>query len=195
MSQPKIIAICGLMRSGKDTIANYLSEKYGYQNVKIAETLKKMMGLLFGISSDQLEGDSKDVTDPHWGITPRSALQFFGTEVMQIEVQRLLPDIGRTFWISSFVKNLHKTSPQSPLYVISDMRFVHEYEYLIKHFHKDNVLVLKVKRNPASSTPQSHVSEMEFELIKEDVLIYNDDSIKSLQNKIDNLMVVRSQSN
>ena len=40
---PKIIAICGVMRSGKDTIANHLVENYGYENVKIADTLKRVL--------------------------------------------------------------------------------------------------------------------------------------------------------
>jgi len=182
---PKVIAICGVMRSGKDTIANYICEKYDYKHVKIADTLKKTVSVLFGFTQEQLECESKDSIDKSWGITPRAAMQFLGTEIMQYEIQKLLPNIGRKFWISSVVAKLNSKD----VYVISDMRFVHEYEYLVEHFQKENVYVIKVQRPNIVSS--QHASEKEFEQIKEDILIVNDSCISSLQKKIDDLLSVK----
>ena len=183
---PKIIAVCGLMRSGKDTVSNYLVDQYGYQNVKIADTLKKTLGVLFGFNHDQLEGNKKDALDPYWEITPREAMQFFGTEIMQYEIQKLLPNIGRKFWMSSLLGKL-STDPDQ-LYVISDMRFVHEYECLVNKFDRKNVFIIKISRPDVTCNPCKHSSESEYEFIKEDVMIINDDTITSLHKKIDNLI-------
>lgn len=187
---PKIIAICGVMRSGKDTIANHLVENYGYENIKIADTLKKVVSILFGFSHDQIEGASKDKVDEHWNITPRSAMQFFGTEIMQYQIQRLCPNVGRTFWMSSLCAKL-STQPQEKRFVISDLRFVHEYEYLIKTYGVENVYVMKVFRtNISLNTSCQHASEKDYESIPENVKIYNDDTIESLYKKIDDILII-----
>lgn len=185
---PKIIAICGVMRSGKDTIANHLVENYGYENVKIADTLKRVVSILFGFSHDQIEGNAKDKVDDHWGITPRAAMQFFGTEIMQYQIQRLCPDIGRTFWMSSLCAKLNAL-PKDKQFVISDLRFVHEYEYLVKTFGIENVYVMKVSRtNLPLNVGCQHVSERDYEAIPENIKICNDDTLPSLYKKIDDIM-------
>jgi hypothetical protein len=40
---PKVILICGKKRSGKDTLANYIVNKYCYYKLSLADTLKKMI--------------------------------------------------------------------------------------------------------------------------------------------------------
>jgi len=185
----RIIAICGLMRSGKDTVADYLCTKWGYEKLRIADTLKKTMHLLFGFSTEQLEGDHKDAIDPSWGISPRQAMQFFGTEVMQYHVQKLLPDVGRTFWIASLVSQL-RSKPKDKIYVIPDLRFVHEYDYLKSNFGQ-RVHVIKIV-NPNIKYCESHLhnSEQEYKNIREDFCILNNEDLTSLYQKVD---VVLSQ--
>lgn len=173
-----VIAICGLKRSGKDVIADHLVRKYSYEKIKIAEPLKIVVAQLFNFTQDQVgETDQKDEIDPRWGITPRHALQFFGTEVMQYKIQDLLPNIERKFWINLLIS---KMQPEKK-YVISDMRFKHEYEELKKH----DLLVIKVFRNNLNST-DTHISESEYLEIPADIIIQNDEDIESLLIKIDN---------
>jgi hypothetical protein len=98
-NMPKIIAICGAKRSGKDVLADYLVKKYNYERLAFADPLKLTVKNLFNFDDDQLgigedKGtDKKDIIDERWGITPRAALQFFGTEIMQEKIQELLPNI------------------------------------------------------------------------------------------------------
>ncbi len=182
----RIIAICGLMRSGKDTIADYLCAQKGYEKIRIADTLKKTIQVLFGFSMDQLEGDRKDNLDTCWGITPRQAMQFFGTEVMQFQIQQLLPNVGRNFWIASLVSQI-KTRPCNNTYVISDLRFVHECEYLRKHFK--HVYIIKVfNANIKHCEGHMHNSEQEYKSIDEDFCIHNDEDLKTLYCKVDTLV-------
>ena len=100
-----IIAICGGKCCGKDTIANIISDRYGFQRVKIEKNLE-VCTIILNFSDEQMESDTKDVSDQYWGITPRHAMQFIGTEVMQFKIQELLPNIGRNIWITSLLESM-----------------------------------------------------------------------------------------
>jgi hypothetical protein len=182
---PRIVALCGLMRSGKDTVANYLRDSHKYENVKLAGALKAMLQVMFNFDQDQLEGDKKDEVDPYWNITPRRAMQFFGTEVMQYKVRELLPQYDRTFWVAATAKTIAARLKEDPngLFVISDMRFIHEHRYL-KAIYPDMVTI-KIERPSQESDAHSHESEKEFKLIKEDILITNDGTLGTLHKNID----------
>ena len=170
---PKIIAICGYKRSGKDTVANIISQLYGHKHMKIASKLKDVVQTLFGFTYSQIEEDSKDDVDHRWGISPRQAMQFIGTEMFQFKVQELLPDIGRRFWI----KGMTATIPENTSIVISDLRFVHEYEEL----KKLGVYVIRVNRDTENMTTDKHPSECDFLNIPINLEINNTES------NIDNL--------
>lgn len=183
----RIVAICGLKRSGKDTIANYLSEKHNFKHVKIAGPLKQVCGILFGFTQKQMEEDEKDIIDTRLGITPRVALQFFGTEMMQYKIQEILPDIGRNFWIDLL---LEKLNDEHANYVISDLRFLHEYNAIRA---KHNIFIIKVSKED-NQLNDVHCSEKEWKTIPEDVLIDNNSTILSLYKKIDSILVETNSS-
>jgi dephospho-CoA kinase len=176
-STPRLICICGQKRSGKDTVAKFLEENYGYKNEKIAGALKDTLMPMFSFTPDQLETDLKEVVDPRWNITPRQAMQFVGTDLMQYKIQELMPHIGRKFWIQSFIQK-HLANNEEPI-VISDIRFIHEYEELQAY----NPLVVRVVRyDDTTHTPQkqkdNHVSETEFENIPADIILLNNGSLE-----------------
>lgn len=182
---PRIIAICGRRRSGKDTIANYICSKYPqYSNTKISCQLKGVIKMMFGFTDDQLENDAKDIVDNRWGITPRHAMQYIGTEVMQFGIQNLLPNTGRKFWIKSYVENV-LSNPSMSHVVVSDMRFVHEYEELMKH----NAFVIRVERNESKPCKEDeHISELEYLQIPADLILENNGTIEDLLIKIDDTL-------
>lgn len=166
-----IIALCGKKRSGKDTIAKYLCETRGCVHAKFAAPLKGALKELFGFTEDQLEA-TKDVVDDFWGICPRTAMQFIGSEVAQMEFQKLLPGIGRSF----FVKSLLARHAHDERVVISDMRFLHEFEAVRKHTRN---LIIKVVR-PGVDDGCEHMSETELENITDVVVVVNDGSVENL---------------
>ena len=172
-----IVAICGAKRSGKDVVADYMVQKYNYEKVKLAEPLKQVVNTLFDFTQDQTgETDEKDQIDERWNITPRQALQFFGTEVMQYKIQELLPEVGRNFWINSLVNRLHPNKN----YVVSDLRFYHEYEQLVKH----GALIIRIDR-PSLVSTDTHASEEEYKTIPYDILLPNTGDIHDLLVKLD----------
>jgi hypothetical protein len=183
---PRIIAISGFKRSGKDLLANYISKKYDYEHVKISEKLKDICKILFDFTDDQLEKDIKEEIDPRWNISPRKCMQFIGTEIMQFKVQELLPEINRKFWIKSLLNSLDPNKK----YVISDLRFKHEYEELKK---LDSLIVRIDTNNNNLLNTDDHVSEQEFKSINADIILLNDLVSDNMLKDFD-IKLVQSQS-
>lgn len=189
-----IIGICGRRRSGKDVIAEHLVNKYDFVNCKIADKLKKVCQLLFNFTDDEIEV-TKDETNEKWQISPRQAMQFIGTEVMQFEIQKLLPGIRRNFWIKTMLENHYGHHERI---VISDLRFLHEVE-AIKRCIIDTdtkLTIIRVIRPSKNShhfptnhhTTDQHISEQECDHIEVDHNVDNNGSMESLLEKIDCLI-------
>lgn len=181
MSQPRIVvALCGRKRCGKDTVASFLMAEHGFEHHKLAQQLKDGLCCFFGFTHDQVEGPAKDNVDERWGITPRQAMQWLGTEVMQFQLQALLPDIGRDFWATQLAHRIATSGARRA--VVSDMRFVHEHAVLKRHFGDDLVSV-RIERADAPDD-DAHISEREAHDIPCDIVISNDDTVQALHVKV-----------
>jgi hypothetical protein len=124
-----IIGICGLIGSGKDTIADYLQNIHQFRRESFAHTLKDAVAAVFGWDRELLEGRTKESrawreqVDPWWAerlniphLTPRWVLQYWGTEVIR-------KGFHDDFWIAALENKLRKTHDDI---VISDCRFPNE---------------------------------------------------------------------
>ena len=124
-----IIGVCGLIGSGKDTIADYLVNIHEFRRESFANTLKDAVSSVFGWDRDMLEGRTRhsrewrEQIDAWWAdrldmpaLTPRWVLQYWGTEV----VRRGFHD---DTWIASLENRLRKSQDDI---VISDCRFPNE---------------------------------------------------------------------
>jgi hypothetical protein len=123
-----IIGLSGLIGSGKSTVADYLVQKYGFEKMAFADTLKDVCSVLFGWDRALLEGDTvesrewRDRLDPYWSqalqqpVTPRWALQHIGTDVMRMHFDDYI-------WIYSLYNKLLRVSGHT---VITDCRFYNE---------------------------------------------------------------------
>jgi hypothetical protein len=142
-----IIGICGLIGSGKDTIADYLQNIHQFRRESFAHTLKDAVSSVFGWDRELLEGRTRESrewreqVDPWWAerlgipnLTPRWVLQFWGTEVAR---KSFHDDI----WIASLENKLRKTHDDV---VISDCRFPNE----IQAIKRAGGIVIRVVRGP-----------------------------------------------
>ena len=124
-----IIGICGFQGSGKDTIADYLQNIYGFKRDSFAATLKDAVASIFGWDRELLEGRTtesrawREQVDTWWarrldmpGLTPRLVLQKWGTEV----ARRSWHD---DTWIASLENKLARAHNDI---VITDVRFPNE---------------------------------------------------------------------
>ena len=90
-----IIGICGLIGSGKGTVADILVEHHNFKKLSFADKLKDGVSAVFGWDRQMLEGDNdesrkwREEKDRFWSketgktITPRLILQLFGTDCMR----------------------------------------------------------------------------------------------------------------
>jgi len=140
-----IIGVCGFIGSGKDTIADYLTNFHGFRRESFANSLKDAVSHVFGWDRTMLEGRTKSArewreqVDPWWAerlnmpnLTPRWVLQYWGTEVCR----RAFHD---DIWIASLENKLRNSTDDI---VISDCRFPNE----IKSIKTAGGIVIRVKR-------------------------------------------------
>jgi len=66
-----IIGFAGKKGSGKDTLGNYLIEKYKFERYAFGDPVKEVCRILFGFNDQQLYGDKKEEIDISLGIKPR----------------------------------------------------------------------------------------------------------------------------
>ena len=181
-----LIGIIGKKRSGKDTSGDYLVTNKNFIKYSFANPLKRGAMEMFGFTEDQVFGDAKDIIDPVWGVTPRLVLQVLGTELMQYELQKQIPEfqtIGRGFWVKRF-KQWYANNKNLDV-VICDVRFQHEANSILEMGGQ----VWKVER-PGLTFNDEHASEMEMDKITGVTqIITNDGTLEDLYNKLDSLVV------
>ena len=142
-----IIGVCGFIGSGKDTIADYLTNFHGFRRESFANSLKDAVAHVFGWDRTMLEGRTKNArewreqVDPWWSerlnmpnLTPRWVLQYWGTEVCR---KSFHDDI----WIASLENKLRNSRDDV---VISDCRFPNE----IKSIKDAGGIGIRVHRGP-----------------------------------------------
>jgi hypothetical protein len=140
-----IIGVCGFIGSGKDTIADYLTNFHGFRRESFANSLKDAVSVVFGWDRTMLEGRTKtarewrEQVDPWWAerlnmpnLTPRWILQYWGTEVCR-------KGFHDDMWIASLENKLRNSGDDI---VISDCRFPNE----IKSIKDAGGMVIRVKR-------------------------------------------------
>lgn len=141
-----IVGVCGLIGSGKDTIADYLVNIHEFRRDSFAATLKDAVSAVFGWDRDMLEGRTRssrewrEQPDVWWSerlnqtITPRLMLQLWGTEVCR---RGFHDDI----WIASLENKIRNSRDHV---VISDCRFPNE----IDAIKRAGGVVIRVVRGP-----------------------------------------------
>ena len=89
-----LIALTGLPRSGKDTLAGYLQGHY-FRRLAFADPLKDAAAILLKRERWEMYGEQgfdREAVLPEWGFTTRDFLQRFGTEAMR-------NNFGQDFWL------------------------------------------------------------------------------------------------
>jgi len=204
-----IVGICGLIGSGKDTIADYLVNLHQFRRESFARSLKDAVAAVFGWDRDMLEGRTKqsrewrEQVDFWWSnrlgmkITPRWVLQNWGTEVCR---QGFHDDI----WIASLENKLRNSQDNV---VISDCRFPNE----INAIKKSNGIIVWVQRgelpdwydialdaNQGSLKALNYIQELgihpsEWKWIgtEFDIIIDNNSSLNNLYNQIESIILDR----
>ena len=186
-----IIGLGHRARSGKDTVADYLVEHYGFKKTFFAERLKDACRIIFNLNDEQLYGELKETPDKFWNDTPRRIQQLVGTECMR---RGYADDV----WVRG-VKLTMEMSPH-PDWVISDVRFPNEGK-AIKSWGGNVIKVNRPSLPPiARMEPKwwqklvgmegpMHASESSMLNYRDwDFTLQNDGTLEELYAKVDELM-------
>jgi len=128
-----VIGICGLISSGKDTIADYLIKNHTFHKISFADKLKDSVSAMFSWDRELLDGKTnesrkwREEVDAYWTsetgrtITPRLVLQEFGTECMR-------NGFYDGIWVSLTKKKIIENPNMN--FVLPDTRFPNEAKML-----------------------------------------------------------------
>jgi dephospho-CoA kinase len=176
---PRIIGILGRSRSGKDTIANIIKDKYQeYEICRFAQPIKNALKEIYGFTFDQLENDFKESIDQRYGITPREAMQ----EMTSFYLTKHGPSFFSDKVFSLVSDNL------STNVIIPDVRYSHD----IVQIRKRGGIIIKVIRPEVSikHTVENHIGDLES-----DYTIINDADIIHLENKVYDILTKLIETN
>lgn len=172
-----IIGITGKKGHGKDTIAQIFQKHYNdTETFSFAGPLKEALSLIFGIKLKYFYDEKLKETFVWDCWTPRSLLQWFGTEV-----------IRKQFDKETFIKSMKNRLMNSDkiLKIVTDVRFDNEAELI----HKMGGFIIKVdasERVPASQ--DTHDSEKGIDSMLVDFVLYNNGTKEQLKKEA--IMVV-----
>jgi hypothetical protein len=189
------IALTGLARAGKDSVAARLVDRWGYVRVAFADRLKEA-----ALKADPFLDTSccfpteccQDATDYRLS----DAIRESGWETAKDtipEVRRFLQDYGQTvreidpmFWIRAAGDAVRAAHADGRPVVVTDVRYVNEAEYLAVNGFK----VVRVRR--PGQTPGDHISEREMASYDVDHTIVNAGSLEDLAALADGLALTTS---
>ncbi len=147
VSLPPIIGLCGLAKSGKTTLADYLVKEFGYKRIKFADPLKDMLRAL-GLTYQEIEGDRKEDCCKLLGNkSPRFAMQSLGTEWGR---QMISP----TIWVDIWEHRVSEARKTKTPVVVDDCRFQNELDTL-KRLGGVSLTIVRSGNTPVND----HVSE------------------------------------
>lgn len=198
----RIIAVSGLIGSGKDTAADYLVRFHDYHRVSFAGTLKDAVSAIFGWNRDMLEGQSRasrewrEQVDTWWAerlnmphLTPRWVLQYIGTDVFRNHFHN---DI----WVASVENRIR----QHDRVVITDARFQNE----IDAVRKIGGRTIRISRGQdpdwvsvareqgieecVRQFPHIHASEYNGAVMNHDHYVDNNGTLEELYSKLESIV-------
>lgn len=191
-----IIGVCGLIGSGKGTVADILVDEHGFEKVSFADSLKDAVSAVFGWPRALLEGDTeesrnfREQVDTWWArkldmpfLTPRIVLQQWGTEVCR-------NSFHNDIWILSLERKLGDGN-----YIIPDTRFPNEIDIV----QRMGGQVWRVKRgadpdwfvgyqNNGKAPPDIHASEWAWARAVFDHVVDNEGTIDQLRESVKSLL-------
>lgn len=171
---PAVIGISGQKRTGKDTLAQFLVERHGYERHAFADPLKELAlkddRYIFSTGSRMVRL-SEVIERQGWEVAKdlypevRRTLQVLGTEVVR--------GVKATHWIDLMDDLLLQANYDGKKIVVPDVRFANEAALIRQWGGK----VVEIQRPSLHAPLDSHVSEAR---IPGDLVLLNDSTPEDL---------------
>jgi len=165
---PDIIGITGYARSGKDTIAEWLSTRYGYNRFSIADLPKRMVSEADGMPYPLPESEKEQ-----W------------RQVLIDTSARLKEEKGQDYWIQQLIPSLEVPA------VISDVRYVNE-AVVLSEFARKRGLTFSLWAAIRVTEPPNETEALSIPPTVEraDVIIENTGSLEDLNRILEQKVIL-----
>ena len=189
-----IIGICGLIGSGKDTVAQTLIDNHNFVKTSFADRLKDAVAVMFNWNRELLDGKTdesrvwREQKDEFWSaetgreITPRLVLQEFGTECMR-------NGFYDGIWVS--LTKQHLLQNKNKNFVITDVRFPNEAKMILETGGQVwrvkrglDPMWFRVYQDIGVEPKDVHPSEWAWANTHFDVVIDNNGTLEDLKNQV-----------
>jgi phosphomevalonate kinase len=125
-----LIAISGKRRTGKSALGEILAKRFMYTPISLAEPLKAMCRQHFGLTPDQTDGTFKESPTQY----KDEQGQFLTPRAIMIKVGAFYRSIDKDFWIKKLFDQISPVpQAQTKTYVVTDVRFKNELEWMKRH--------------------------------------------------------------
>lgn len=146
----KVVGFTGMAYSGKDTAARRWIEN-GFRKLALADPLKKDLVEAGVINTDDLVAK---------GPKARAAMQWYGTEIRRSQ--------DPTYWLYRWTYEALTISSSEGVskFVITDVRFLNEAEFVVDHLGGSLYLIDPHPRVKPTKSLYQHASEKDFGVIR-----------------------------
>lgn len=163
-----IIGLSGYARSGKDTVAEYLVEHYGYTRVAFADAVRNYAYEINPLIDNAIRL-AEVVDDYGWDVAKQN-----------LEIRRTLQQVGVAarnqfgdlFWVNMALDKVSYTGD----YVITDVRFKNEASHIKR---RDYAQVWRIER-PGVGPINNHISEVDMDDWEYDFTFVNSGTLEDL---------------
>jgi len=189
-----IIGLAGKRLSGKDTVANYLVEKHGFEHLFFSKVMKEAVAALFDITVEEVDefksdrGGSLDYVTVRLDVGGTFTKEFGWVEFLQ----RFGTDMGRKvlgedIWVNYVfvdpVEYYHATQVyEDRKCIIKDVRFENEAQRILDLGGK---IIQIIRPNIIDEKNDNHKSEFGLSEEMIEYVIVNDSTIESLYKDVD----------
>jgi hypothetical protein len=181
-----IIGLTGKAGVGKDTVANYLVQEYGFHIVRLADPVREA---LYTLNPIVAVGRVQDYVDEYgWDTAKRKFPEI--RRLMQVFATEVVRDMwGEDIWISMAMDKINKLDAYRDDYrvVIPDVRFQNE-AYILTELNP--AILIEIERSVSENLGDNgyHSSELGIDKDFNRLYIPNHRSIEELYNTVDMLM-------
>ena len=179
-----IVGLSGYAQTGKDTVANYLIERYGFTRVAFADPIREA---IYRLNPKIAIADMRDVP-------LATAVDGLGWESVKVDssdarelLQRMGTEVGRhmfgeNFWVDQAMQKIS----QYENVVITDVRYPNELEAILKASGE----AWRIVKDDVSAVNR-HGSETALDHYQFEYIIFNNGTKKDLYESVDGFILDR----
>lgn len=180
----KLVGLAGRARSGKDTVGEYMVDRYHMVRYAFADPIRDALMAAFLLPPAMFDGAYKEKPIPWLGVSPRRLMQTLGTEWgRDLVCQDVWIRCADRMWqhIKDTQEKTFNLLPSGM--VITDVRFDDEADWIRSQGGK----VVHIQRDGAAQV-EAHKSEAGVGVKESDTILFNNGTLQDLYRAVESLM-------